>query len=115
MTCGSAHAVRIAVEASVMPASSDISRPFTRLFAPTVMPASAIIVPANFAVAPMVVAPLTAQKTLQASAPPTSFTSAEAPMDSAPPIWKMNTASSSPSASNVIVPPAVKPIAVVVP
>ena len=73
------------------------------------MAAVPITVPANFAPAPSVVAPLTVQNTLQASAPPTSATCAKAPTDIAPPTWMMNTASSSPSRVSVV--PAVKPIA----
>jgi hypothetical protein len=85
------------------------TRPSTRLPAPTVMSAAAMNVPASFAPAPIVVAPFTCQKTLHGSTPPWSTTVALAPSVSAPPTWKMNTASLSPS--SVMTPAAVKPVA----
>ena len=62
------------------------TRPSTRVFAPTVMSAVDITVPANFEVAPIVVAPATVQNTLHAWASPNRATVVDAATDSAPPI-----------------------------
>jgi hypothetical protein len=99
---------------SVIAPSAASRRPSTRVVAPTVMPTSTISVPVKRADAPIVADPPTTQNTLQACASLISATVVEAAIVSAPPIWKMKTASGRPSASRVSVPPE-NPIAAGVP
>ena len=69
-------------------------RPETMLLAPEAIAPLAIIVPTNVESAPIVPAPLTCQNTFCACAPLISTIWTLAPSESAPPIWKMNMASS---------------------
>ena len=79
------------------------ARPSIELPAPTVMAPLAMMFPENDAVAPIVTAPSTSQKTLEACAPLIKSIALEAAGLSAPLIWKTNTALGSPWPFSVMV------------
>ena len=74
------------------------------------MLASAITVPTNVVVVPMVAELPTCQNTLHAWAPPCSATRLPVAVISVEPAWKMNTAEESPWASRVTVPVSDMPL-----